>query len=303
MSEVITKTSNLPDSTTLQIRPVAGALGAEISGVRLTGDLDRAIFSQIENALHQYKVIFFRGQNHLTDAEQERFAALFGELVPHPTVPASEGTAAVMSIDSTKGSRADSWHTDVTFVPDYPKVSVLRGVIIPPVGGDTVWANTTLAYERLPEPLKVFADTLWAVHTNVYDYAGHRVDVSKEALEYRGVFTRTRYETEHPVVRIHPVTKERTLLLGHFVKNFVGITTRDSQRILELFQEHIVSVDNSVRWSWQPGDVAIWDNQATQHRAVNDYARDEPRLLRRSTVKGDVPVGVDGRRSQERLVS
>lgn len=279
----------------LHIRPVAGALGAEIGGVSLSGALPPALFRQIEDALHRYKVIFFRGQNHLDDIEQERFARLFGELVPHPTVPSAQGTDAVLSIDSRR-SRADNWHTDVTFVPAYPKVSVLRAVIIPEVGGDTVWANAARAYQKLPQPLRDFADRLRAVHTNTYDYATNRNEISAEALEYHGVFTAQNYETEHPVVRVHPVTGERSLLLGHFIKKFSGLGVRDSRRIFELFQEHAVSPDNIVRWSWKPGDVTIWDNRATQHRAINDYD-DEPRLLRRSTIQGELPVGVDGRES------
>ena len=287
---------NLVDAEGLRIRLIAGALGAEISGVRLSGSLDPATFRDIEAALYKYKVIFFRGQNHLDDVEQESFARLFGALVPHPTVPSAQGTAGVLPIDSKTGSRADNWHTDVTFVADYPKVSVLRAVIIPEVGGDTVWANSALAYAKLPQPLKVFAESLRAIHTNTYDYASNRNEISPEAQEYHGIFTAKHYETEHPVVRVHPVTGERGLLLGHFIKKFVGVSVRDSRRIFELFQEHATSPDNIVRWSWKSGDVGIWDNRATQHRAINDYG-DEPRLLRRSTVQGDVPVGVDGRES------
>lgn len=294
MSETSIKTLGSSGLSELQVRPVAGALGAEVSGIRLSGDLDPQIFAELKALLHKHKVLFIRGQVHLNDQEQERFASLFGAPVPHPTVPSADGTSAILSIDSKRGNRADSWHSDVTFVPNYPKVTVLRGVVVPPVGGDTVWANTTLAYETLPAPLKIFADNLRAVHSNAYDYAvSHRVASSPEALEYRRIFTATQFETEHPVVRIHPVTGERTLLLGHFVKKFVGLSQRDSRSILEFFQDHITNVDNTVRWQWKVGDVAIWDNQATQHRAVNDFG-DEPRLLRRSTVEGEVPVGVDG---------
>ncbi|KFL88879.1 Alpha-ketoglutarate-dependent taurine dioxygenase [Acetobacter malorum] len=294
MSETSINTLGSSGLSELQVRPVAGALGAEVSGIRLSGDLDLQIFAELKALLHKHKVIFIRGQVHLNDQEQEKFASLFGTPVPHPTVPSADGTSAILSIDSQRGSRADSWHSDVTFVPNYPKVTVLRGVVLPPVGGDTVWANTTLAYETLPAPLKIFADNLRAVHSNAYDYAvSHRVASSPEALEYRKIFTATQFETEHPVVRIHPVTGERTLLLGHFVKKFVGLSQRDSRSILEFFQNHITNVDNTVRWQWKVGDVAIWDNQATQHRAVNDFG-EEPRLLRRSTIEGEVPVGVDG---------
>ncbi|GBR53444.1 putative taurine dioxygenase [Neokomagataea thailandica NBRC 106555] len=280
-------------ASSLKIRRVAGALGAEVQGVRLSADLDEVTFTEIKQALNRHKVLFFRNQNHLGDEEQEVFAQRFGTVVPHPTVPSAEGTRALFSVDSKQGARADSWHSDMTFQPNYPKLSLLRAVVTPEAGGDTVWANTTAAYENLPEPLKRLAESLRAVHTNTYDYASSRATVSAKALEYHGVFTRENYETEHPVVRIHPETGERTLLLGHFVKKFQGVSLRDSRRIFELLQEHVVSQDNIVRWSWQPGDVAIWDNRATQHRAINDYGS-EPRLLRRSTVEGETPVGLDG---------
>lgn len=106
-----------------------------------------------------------------------------------------------------------------------------------------------------------------------------------------------RSETEHPVVRVHPVSGERTLLLGHFVKRFVGLNQADSQRLFNVLQDHITKPENLVRWRWQPGDVAFWDNRATQHRAVADFAL-QRRTLRRATVAGDVPVGIDGRTSR-----
>lgn len=295
MSETL-QSNDTQNTSSFQIRRVAGSLGAEIQGVRLSDELDDIDFSAIKRALFRHKVIFFRNQNHLEDAEQEAFAQRFGTIVPHPTVPSAEGTQALFSVDSKRGARADSWHSDMTFLPKYPQLSVLRAVVTPEVGGDTVWANTTGAYENLPEPLKRFAETLRAVHTNTYDYAAKRANISAKALEYHDIFTRENYETEHPVVRVHPETGERTLLLGHFVKRFQGLSLRDSRRVFDLLQDHVVSEDNVVRWSWQPGDVAIWDNQATQHRAINDYGT-EPRLLRRSTVEGQAPIGIDGRES------
>jgi alpha-ketoglutarate-dependent sulfate ester dioxygenase len=194
----------------------------------------------------------------------------------------------------------------VTFVDAYPQASILRGVTIPEVGGDTVWANTATAYDDLPPPLKALAEQLWAVHSNEYDYAsygnvGERGRDAEALKRYREVFVSTRYETEHPVVRVHPETGEKTLILGHFVKNFVGLTPSASAHVLELLQAYVTRLENIVRWRWQAGDVAIWDNRATQHYAVNDYG-DAHRVVRRVTLKGDVPVSVDGRRSFTRSV-
>lgn len=188
----------------LQLRQVAGRIGAEIAGVRLSSTLDDATFAAIHAALLRHKVLFFRNQEHLDDAAQEAFARRFGDTVAHPTVPPADGSAQLLELDSAHGARANSWHTDVTFVDAYPKVSILRAVVIPPFGGDTVWANTATAYAHLPEPLRALADTLWALHTNAYDYASTHVHADDTQLKrYREVFTSTVYETEHPVVRVH----------------------------------------------------------------------------------------------------
>jgi taurine dioxygenase len=291
----------------LDIRPVTGRIGAEIRGVQLSGDLDAATVQAIEAALVRHKVIFFRGQTHLDDAEHEAFAGLFGDPVAHPTVPVAEGSRYLLDLDSKEGYAASSWHTDVTFVDAYPKGSILRSITAPEAGGDTVWANTETAYEGLPEPLRQLVNNLWAVHTNDYDYAAqfglardtsNVEDAQRKRAEFqRSVFASTVYETEHPVVRVHPVSGQRNLLLGHFVRNFVGLNKADSAKLYEILQEHITKPENVVRWRWEAGDVAFWDNRATQHRAVADFGL-QRRTLRRATVNGDVPVGIDGRTSR-----
>ena len=282
----------------LDIHPVAGRIGAEIRGVQLSGDLDAATVEAIQQALVQYKVIFFRGQTHLDDQSQEAFSHLLGEPVAHPTVPVRDGTRYLLELDGAEGQRANSWHTDVTFVDAYPKASILRNVVAPESGGDTVWANTATAYDDLTPELKALADSLWAVHSNEYDYASVRPNVDPARLEeYRKVFTSTVYETEHPVVRVHPISGEKTLLLGHFVKRLKGLSQHDSAHLFAVLQSHVTRLENTVRWRWQPGDVAIWDNRATQHYAVDDYGT-QPRIVRRVTLDGDVPVGVDGQRSR-----
>jgi len=294
---------SVQEEAVISIHPVAGRIGAEIRGVRLGGDLAQETLATLREALLKYKVIFVRDQQHLDDAGQEAFAHRLGSPVAHPTVPIKQGTDYVLELNSAHGGRADSWHTDVSFVDAYPQASVLRAIVIPEAGGDTVWANTAAAYEQLPDDLKQLVNGLWAVHSNDYDYAAQRNQVSEEAQRYhREVFRSTVYETEHPVVRVHPETGERTLLLGHFVKHFIGLSKADSAQLFNLLQNHVTKLENTVRWRWAAGDVVIWDNRATQHYAVNDYG-DQHRVVRRVTIDGDVPVSIDGRRSAARYNS
>jgi taurine dioxygenase len=287
----------------LKLRRVAGRIGAEVQDFKIGPDLTAGDVAGIRAALRQHRVIFFRDQHHLDDAAQEGFAKLLGDLVPHPTEKVRDGSTAILELDASTGNgKADQWHTDVTFVDAYPKYSVLRAVEIPAYGGDTVWANTAAGYEDLTPQLKQLAETLWAVHSNKYDYAAQRPKATDaERKHYQDVFASTTYETEHPVVRIHPDTNEKVLVLGYFIQRFVGHSNADSARLFNLLQDHVIRLENTVRWAWRKGDVAIWDNQATQHYALNDYGN-QNRIVRRSTVAGDVPISTDGRRSVTRVI-
>ena len=282
---------------TITVHQLGAQVGARIDGIRLGGDLSDDTVAEIRAALLAYKVVFFSGQQHLDDAGQLAFARLLGRpTLAHPTVKGQDH-AQVLAIDSDYG-KANSWHTDVTFVDRVPAISILRAIELPPYGGSTVWANTVQAYADLPEALRALVDRLWAVHTNLYDYAGHvdstrigGIDVKEQS--YRDEFRSDVFETEHPLVRVHPETGERALLLGHFVKRIVGVTPAESQAIFQLLQQRVIKLENTVRWQWSDGDVAIWDNRATQHYGVADYD-DQRRRLHRVTLAGDVPVSVDG---------
>ncbi|MCG5214153.1 TauD/TfdA dioxygenase family protein [Streptosporangium sp. KLBMP 9127] len=284
--------------STLSLAPVSGRIGAQISGVRLGGDLPADTVAEIRAALLRHKVIFFRGQGHLDEQSQVAFAQLLGELTTaHPTVPALDGNAHILDLDYGHGQKVDRWHTDVTFVDRPPLASVLRAIVVPPAGGDTLWANTVTAYEQLPAELRDLLDRLRAVHTNQYDYARVATSVNPErSRRYAETFSSIAFETEHPVVRVHPETGERSILLGDFAKRLAGLSTEVSASIIKLVQEQVTQVENTVRWRWASGDVAIWDNRATQHRVVHDFG-DQPRRLHRVTIAGDLPVGVDGRPS------
>ena len=287
----------------LTLRRLNGRIGAEVQDLRLSGQLDAGTVHALRQALNAHKVLFFRGQQHLDNAEHEAFGRLWGEIEAHPTVPSPEGTQ-LFELDSSKGARADAWHTDVTFQAAPPKVCVLRAVELPAYGGDTLWANAVTGYQHLPAPLKRLADGLRAVHANDHDYAEARFAPQASASElasrtaYRNVFRRKHIEAEHPVVHVHSETGEKSLLLGNFVKRFVGLNSTESAALLNLLHERVLHPQNTVRWQWQPGDIAVWDNHATLHVATNDYG-DVRRVVRRVTVTGHRLTGIDGRQSEQ----
>ena len=178
---------------------------------------------------------------------------------------------------------------------------MIHALVIPDVGGDTLWANTVAGYRDLPPDLRQLADGLRAVHSNGHDYA--RLDVTAvakslrpEQVEHIKSFVSQVFETEHPVVRIHPETGERALLLGGFAHRLVGHNTAESVDLIRIFQRYVTRPENIVRWHWRAGDVAVWDNRATQHYAIYDYG-EAHRRMQRVTTAGAVPVGLDGRPS------
>jgi alpha-ketoglutarate-dependent taurine dioxygenase len=284
--------------SSLRVIKLGAHIGARVDGVRLSGDLADSTVAAINEALLEHKVLFFGGQDHLDDAGQTAFASRLGVVTKaHPTLT-SRGDR-VLDVDS-RYDKSNSWHTDVTFVDRIPKITLLRAVNLPAYGGSTTFASTEAAYDQLPDALKALTENLWAVHTNVYDYIrydGTDTGDTDTVRQHRAEFESQRFETEHPVVRVHPETGRRALLLGHFVKNFVGLGSFESATLLHLLQQRITRLENTVRWNWQVGDLAVWDNRATQHYAVADYD-DQYRRLSRVTLAGDVPVDIHGRRSR-----
>ncbi|MGA2552815.1 MAG: TauD/TfdA family dioxygenase, partial [Burkholderiaceae bacterium] len=230
MSAVLSSSKEVPNAE-LEIVRLTGHIGAQVQGIRLSGNLPADIFKSIQSALYAHKVLFFRNQEHLDDAAHQEFGRLWGPLEDHPTVPSRDGTR-IFELDSQHGGRANSWHTDVTFEVAPPQVSILRAVVLPTVGGDTVWANTAYAYAELSPSLKSLAEELWAIHSNDYDYAATRVEPDPAGVKrFREVFKRRLIQSEHPLVRVHPVTGERTLVAGHFLKKFIGYNTQDSNHL------------------------------------------------------------------------
>ncbi len=277
------------------IRRIGGRIGAEIVCVDLKAGFDDAIFAEIHAALLEHKALVFPGQ-FLDDEGQLSFASRFGELTrAHPAVPSVRGQPSVLPVDGDDGIRSGHWHTDVTFVLTPPKASTLRGIVIPPYGGNTLIANSAAAYQDLPKDLREFADRLWAVHTNDYDDVRPQFDSAKRA-ECHKDFTAKKYKVAHPVVRVHPESGERGLFIGGFAQQIVGLSAAESRAILAIVQSYVTRPENVMRVQWAPGDLVLFDNRITQHYAPDDYG-DLPRLLHRVTVAGDVPRNIEGKAS------
>lgn len=273
----------------METRTLSPALGAVIEGIRLEPTIDVATIDAIRGALLQHKVVWFRGQS--LDAESlTAVARRFG--IPteaHPVEPSLEGHPEVLPLDSEEGARADVWHSDLTFQECPPLGAILHALEIPPVGGDTIWADMTGAYRSLSGPLRSFLDTLTATHspTKAGGYFAGRDATGGEAAS-RTAMTATR----HPVVRIHPETGERSLFVNPlFTDKVDGLRRRESEALLGLLFEASVAPELLVRWKWEPGDVAFWDNRCTMHYALLDFGTERRRMLRVALV-GERPVGV-----------
>jgi alpha-ketoglutarate-dependent sulfate ester dioxygenase len=292
-------TETISTSTHIGVTRLAGNIGARLTGVDAGDQPSDAQVARIRQALLEHKVVFLRDQ-HLDYARQVAFAERLGPVtLGHPTLSSPPDQPFLEEIDSLKGGRANHWHTDVTFVDRPPAFTLLHAVVIPEVGGDTVWANTVTAYESLPAELRDLADRLRIVHTNDYDYAavyGREERADSELAARRREFVSTVYETEHPAVRVHPETAERSLVLGGFARSVAGFSPQASRDLIRLLQEYVTRPEQTVRWHWRAGDLAIWDNRATQHYAIFDYGSAH-RRGERVTVAGPVPIGIDGRPS------
>jgi taurine dioxygenase len=282
---------------TLEVSPVTGTIGAELRGVDLAAELSDETVAEIRAALLANRVVFFRDQS-LDYESQVAFGRRLGTLtLGHPTIQSPRDQPLMEEVDSAKGAPAADWHTDVTFLDQPVSFTCLRGVVIPEVGGDTMWANTVNAYAMLSPELRALADSLRVIHTNAPGDV--RIDGGRSNpawIDSGKQFMSTIYRAEHSAVIVHPETGERALLLGGFAHRLVGYPNDLSRAIIRTLQDHVTRPENTVRWHWRVGDVAIWDNRSTQHCAVVDYG-DAYRRCERVTVAGQTPVGVDGRAS------
>ncbi|WP_329534169.1 TauD/TfdA family dioxygenase [Streptomyces sp. NBC_01450] len=279
----------------IEIRKVTANIGAQVLGLDISKPLDEEQVTAVRDALDVHKALVF-DDVHLDDEGQQAFARHFGDLTTaHPTVAAVDGAPNVLPVDSERG-RANHWHTDVTFVLNPPQASTLRSITIPPYGGETLIASSAAAYRDLPAPLRTLADTLWAEHTNDYDYAVPDEQIDEEQAAQRAQFTSIKFRTAHPVVRVHPLTGERGLFIGGFAQRIVGLSVGESRKLLDLFQSYVTRPENILRWHWSPNQLVLFDNRITQHYAIDNYDG-QPRRLNRVTVAGDIPVGIEGKES------
>ncbi|WP_156724795.1 TauD/TfdA dioxygenase family protein [Streptomyces apocyni] len=268
----------------IELVPQGRTIGAEVRGVDLSCPLEPALREELNRALLEWKVLFFRGQ-HLTSVQQRDFAGQWGELETNPLL-ARGASDDVVRFDKGSGTTPtfeNVWHADVTFRERPALGAVLQLREVPPVGGDTMWADMAAAYDNLPREVKERIDGARAVHDFIPGFA--RFYPPERLAPLQSVFP----PVEHPVVRTHPETGRRMLFVNtSFTTRISGMEREDSDRLLRyLFQQAHVP-EYQVRFRWQPGDVAFWDNRATQHYAVNDYAP-HGRVAERVAIAGDRP--------------
>jgi taurine dioxygenase len=296
-------------ATDVTVKPVAGHIGADISGIDISRPLAPEQVIALQDALNRYKVIFFRGQ-HLDHASQIAFGRQFGELTyahPHDDAP-PESYPEIYTVDPDRFTKRygddfrrrqysyfTGWHTDVTAAVNPPAASILRADVVPEIGGDTQWTNLVAAYEGLSAPIQQFVGTLRAEHR----YGG-TVAPSTAGSAYAKRINDNLLVAIHPVVRVHPHTGEKALFVNPgFTSHIVGVSARESRAILDLLYGQITQAEYTVRLRWEPGTVAFWDNRATAHLAPRDIEHlDLKRTLHRITLVGDVPVGPDGSESE-----
>jgi len=276
----------------IEVRPLAGSLGAEICGVDLRDSLDDETFEEIHQALLNNLVIFLRNQD-ITPDQQKAFGRRFGELHIHPYIPTLEGHPEIIKLESADDGpgemayQSNTWHTDLTYTAEPPMGSMLHGIKVPAVGGDTMFLNLYASYQALSDTMKSLVDGLTAVHDIV---ASMPPDFTRQSWAPKQL-ARMQEATppvEHPVVRTHPETKRKCLFVNrNFTSYIKGMTLPESDALLGFLLEHIEQPEFQCRFHWETKSLAFWDNRCTQHYAVNDYR--SKRQMHRVTICGERP--------------
>jgi taurine dioxygenase len=271
----------------LTVTPIAGSLGAEIGGVDLA-HLDDDTVAAIRRAWLEHQVVFFRGQQLDSDAFLA-FARRIGEPAEYPFVPGIDGYPEIIAVTKLPGETVNFggiWHSDTTYLDEPPMATMLLAREVPPVGGDTMFADMYAAYETLSPGLRQVLDGLRAVNSSALaDVSKTREDRIREA----GEPAPKDYEAVHPVVRTHPETGRKALYVNvAHTARFDGWTEEESRPLLQFLFQHQVRPEHTCRFRWEVGSLAMWDNRCAQHNPVNDY-HGHTRVMHRITLQGDVP--------------
>jgi len=276
-------------SNSLEIRPLAGAVGAEIFGIDLAGEVDEATIAAIRRTWLDHLVIFFRDQD-LPPAQFLALARRFGEPIEYPFVKGLDGfpeIAPVVKLEHERVNFGGLWHSDTTYLETPPMGTMLIAREVPPYGGDTLFANMYLAYESLSPGMRRLLDRLVAVNTSAKaDVTKTREDRVRDGAR---ADARREYAAEHPVVRTHPETGKKALYVngGHTLR-FRGMTEAESEPLLRFLFAHQARPEFTCRFRWEPGSIAFWDNRCAQHNPINDY-HGFRRVMHRITLAGDKP--------------
>ena len=272
-----------------KVEAITPMIGASISGISLNKDLKSDTVEKIYNALIKYQVIFFREQN-LTPESHLKLAKSFGDIDPgHPVYPHVEGFQSIVLLKNDESSRPDTndWHKDLTFKSNPPFASILHGVSVPKIGGDTLWASMSAVYDSLTDGWKEDLEGLEAIH----DMGTFRNDFYKEGgINSVNSSLKKVGSAVHKVIEIHPISGKKYLNVNQsFTRNIVNVSQGASDHILQFLFQLLARPEFQVRFHWQNNSVAIWDNRITQHYAVNDYLPNS-RHMQRVTIINDKRV-------------
>jgi taurine dioxygenase len=279
-----------PAAKTIEVHRIAGALGAEISGVNLARDLDDATVAEIRRVWLDNCVVFFRNQD-LPPARFRALAKRFGEPIEYPFLKGLDGFPEIITVAKLEHEKINFggvWHSDTSYLDIPPMATMLVAREVPPVGGDTLFANQCLAYETLSDGMKRLLDGLIALNASAKaDVTRTREDRLKDSKNPQA---RKDYLAEHPAVRTHPETGRKALYVNvaHTLR-FKNMSEEESAPILDFLFRHQIRPEFTCRFHWEPGSIAFWDNRCAQHNPVNDY-HGYRRLMHRITLKGDKPV-------------
>ena len=277
----------------MEISPVAGALGAEIYGIDISKKLSNAETKILQENFLKYKVLFFRDQC-LSAKKFVSFASLFGEPTIYPFIKGLDDTPEVIEIIKTKNDKKNfggSWHSDTSYMECPAMATLLYAKEVPEFGGDTLFANTSLAYENLSENFKELLHNLVGVNSSEKGYTGGRAAGMSKLSKMNQTFDSNAlsYETEHPIIRTHPETGQKSLYLNlSHTSHFKEMTVPESRPIINYLCRHMIRPEFTCRFRWSKGSLAIWDNRTTLHHAINDYPNQRRHMLR-ITLAGDRP--------------